>query len=331
MFRARSMSFAVLLLTGSAGILAVMAQTKGPAKPKTVQRAQPPKLEPTGSGTFFANALKDGLVGERPADLSKSTAVANNTPAGPSNPGNAGGPSGNSSGTGWSSFISSTSIEDEIKSLKKAVDGNVTTPSDFAGKGYKLARRDFSMLAMMFAIIGDYDGEVRFKADAPGARDVFARTAANSKVGTVQVFNEAKLRKQELADLINSNSPFKGKDTEKKPVWNQVCDRSPLMQHLEAIFEPRLKQNLSSPAAFKQNMDDIVRDAEVIAVIGQVIAQDGMEDADASEYKDFCKKMIKASQDITTAVKLKNFDAASAAASAIGKSCTECHEGYRSS
>lgn len=321
----------VCIFLTSAGMLTVVAQTKGTTKSKSSPRAQPPKLDPTGNGIFFADALKDGLTGERPADLGKSTPAANNGPQNAGTPAAGTGSGGNASGTGWASLISGTTLEDEIKALKKQVETNVTTPSDFAGKGYKLARRDFSMLAMLFGIIGDYDGEVRFKADATGARDVFARTAANAKVGTVQVFNEAKLRKQELADLLNASSPFKGKEADKKPVWNQVCDRSPLMQHLEAIYEPRLKQNLANPTSFKQKMDEIVHDAEIVAAIGQVLAAEGMEDADASEYKAFCVNMIKAGKDIGEAVKLKNFDAASTAASLIGKACTECHEGYRSS
>lgn len=313
----------VLLVSAAA----LFAQGKGP---RTVKRAQPPKFDNAVKDTFFADAFKEALVGERPADLNK--AVASSGPKvgpGPATPAGDGG--GASSGTGWSSLISSSTIEDEIKALRKNVDAGVTTPSDFAGKGYKAARRDFSMLAMLFAIIGDYDGDVRFKKSAPAARDVFARTAANAKVGTSQVFNEAKIRKQELGDLLNGSDPFGGKEAEKKPTWTQVCDRSPLMQHLEAIFEPRLKQNLSDKGRFTNNAEEVVRDAEVIAAIGQVMMAEGMEDADADDYKQFCAKLVKAGKDITEAVKLKNFDAASAAAAAIGKSCTECHEAYRSS
>lgn len=316
-----------MLLCLLAVTAALFAQGKGP---KTVKRAEPPKFDAGVKGNFFTDAFKEGLVGERPADLNK--AVASSGPkVGPGPATTGGGDSGASSGTGWSSVISGQTIEDEIKALKKNVDSGVTTPSDFAGKGYKAARRDFSMLAMLFAIAGDYDGEVRFKKSAPAARDVFARSAANAKVGTSQVFNEAKQRKAELGDMIGGSDPFGGKDAEKKPVWTAVCDRSPLMQHLDVIFEPRLKQNLSDAGRFKNNADEIVRDAEVIAAIGQVMMAEGMEDADADDYKVFCAKLVKAGKDITEAVKLKSFDSASAAATVIGKACTECHEGYRSS
>jgi cytochrome c556 len=183
---------------------------------------------------------------------------------------------------------------------------------------------------MLFAIAGDYDADVRFKKDAPAARDVFARTAANSKVGTQQVFNEAKLRKQELSDMVGGTSPFAGKDAERKPTWNTVCDRSPLMQHLESIYEPRLKPAMASESQFKSKSDEIMQDAEMIAAIGQVMMQNGMEDADADDYKAFCNRLVKAGKDIVDGVKLKNFQAASAGSAEIGKVCTECHENYRS-
>jgi len=73
-----------------------------------------------------------------------------------------------------------------------------------------------------------------------------------------------------------------------------------------------------------------VKDAEMIAAIGEAMAQNGMEDADADDYKAFCKRLVKAGKDIVDGVKLKNFQSASTAAADIGKACTECHENYRS-
>jgi len=302
----------------------VWAQTKGA---KTVRRALPPKFERT-EGTFYADAFKEGLVGERPANLGQAAAaVAGGTSSAPAGGSSSG---GGLAGSGWGAIISGTAIEDEIKAMKLQIDSEVTTPSDYAGKGYKVARRDFSMLAMLFGIIGEYDGDVRWKKDAPAARDVFARTAANSKVGTSQVFAEAKLRKQELQDLIGGSNPFDGKGGEAKAAWNTVCDRSPLMQHLENVFEPRLKPLLSDKGQFNANLPKIMHDAEVIGAIGEVLSKDGMEDADAAEYKVFCVNLRKAAQEIVEACKTKNYDQASSAGTAIGKACTECHENYRS-
>lgn len=301
------------------------AQTKAP---KTVRRAAPPKFDKPGQN-FFADAFKEGLQGERPGNLGQAVVsvpqVGGNAPANPGVRAAAG-----VAGSGWATIISGGTLEDMIKSMKLQVDQEVTTPSDFAGKGYKLARRDFSMLAMTFGIIGEYDGEVRWKSNAPSARDEFARTAANAKVGTIGVFNEAKKRKEELQDLVGGSNPFEGKTADAKAAWKDVCNRTPLMQHLENVWEPRLKPACSDKGQFTANQEKVLQDAEVFAAIGTVLAKEGMEDADASEYTALCNKLKNAALEIVDAVKSKNFDKASKAATEIGKSCVECHENYRS-
>lgn len=319
----RWFQFSLLLLAFAVPAMLAWAQTKGP---KVVKRAQPPKFG--ADTTFYPDAFKDGLVGDRPANLGQAAAVAVNVGGNPAVAPAAG--AGGLAGSGWSAIISPTTIEDTIKAMKLQVDAEVTTPSDFAGKGAKLARRDFSVLAMLFAIAGEYDAEVRWKKDAPAARDVFARTASNAKVGTNQVFQEAKLRKDELTDLIGGANPFGDKTGEVKASWKDVCGRSPLMQYLELIWEPKLKPLLADKGQFNAGADKALQDAELIAVIGEVLAKEGMEDADSEEYKKFCNDLRKGGRDIVDGVKLKNFEQATAGGTIISKACAECHENYRS-
>jgi hypothetical protein len=307
----------------ASGVL--LAQTKAP---KAVKRAQPPKFGK--SDPFYEDAFKEGLVGERPADLGKAAAVAS-APAGTNTSAPASGSAAPAaSGGGWSKFISATTIEDTIKALKQQVDQEITTPSDFAGKGHTLARRDLTLLAVLFGIAGEYDGDVRWKKDAAAARDAFGRSAANFKVGTPQAFNEAKTRKEELNDLVGGSSPFAGKQADAKPVWGQVAGRAPLMQYLEAAWEPRLKPALADKGQFNSKADAVLRDAEMFAAIGEVLAKEGMPDADSAEYKAFCVRLRDGAKTIIEAVKNKSYDQASGASAAIGKACAECHENYRS-
>src|SRR5262245_27869822 len=303
----------------------VLAQTKakGPVK-----RAHPVKR---ASDTFYADAFKEGLVGERPADLGQpaSSVVAAPT-TGSAGSAAAAGSGTATAGSGWSVLISAATIEDTVKAVKQQVDKNVTTLSDFKGKGHKLARRDYTLLATLFAIAGEYEGDVRWKKDAPAARDAFARSAANFKVATDQAYSEAKSRKEELNEMISGSSPFAGKSAEAKAPWPQVAGRAPLMQFLESAWEPRLKPLLSDKGQFTANSDKVLRDAELFAAIGEVLAKDGMADAEAAEYKDFCNRLKTGAKEIIDAVKQKSFDQAAKASSTISKACAECHENYRS-
>src|SRR5690606_7859631 len=112
---------------------------------------------------------------------------------------------------GWSNTIEAETIEDEIKRLHKRLAEIVTTPGPFKSGGYTAARVNYNELALLFGIIAEYDGEIRWKAKASGLRDAFGRVAANCKVGTDQSYNEAKLRLQDLDELI------RGGEVETKP------------------------------------------------------------------------------------------------------------------
>jgi len=318
----RRIPILTIALIAALPALAIVAQTKAPK----AKRAAPPKFSKTEP--FYTDAFKEALVGERPADLSKAAPVAASGSSARTSAVAAS--TGPAAGSGWSRLISATTIEDTIKSLKLQVDKEITTPSEFAGKGHKLARRDYSLLAMLFGIAGEYDGDVRWKKDAPAARDAFARSAANFKVGTPQAFQEAKLRKDELSDLVGGSSPFAGKEADTKAPWASVAGRAPLMQYLEAAWEPRLKPALADKAQFTAKGDTILKDAELFAAIGEVLAKEGMPDADSDEYKAFSAKLRDGSKQILDAVKLKNYEQASSASATIGKACAECHENYRS-
>jgi hypothetical protein len=321
-----SMRYAIAIVCLSAmPALGLLAQTKAP---KAVKRATPTARN---SDIFFSDAFKEALVGERPAELGKADASQAAAVATDSSGSAAAAGSGSASpGTGWSALISAQTLEDTIKSLKLQIDKELTTLSDFKGKGHKLARRDYTMLATLFAIASEYDGSVRWKKDAPAARDAFARSAASFKVATDQAFNEAKSRKEELSELVGGSSPFAGKPAEPRTQWGQVAARAPLMQYLESAWDPRLKPSISDKGQFMSGGDKALRDAEIFAAIGEVLSKDGMPDADAAEYKELSQKFRDGARQIIEAVKQKNFDQAAKAGSIISRACTECHENYRS-
>ena len=301
-------------------------------KGKTVRRAAPPKFDSSATANiFFADAFKDGLSGERPANLGKAPAkIAGSTGTPSTTPSVGGTPASTSSGGiyAWSKLISPTAIEDEVKALKLDVDKDVNTPTDFAGKGYKSARRHFTVLAIMFGIAGEYDGDVRWKKNAPSARDLLARSAGNAKVGTEQVYKEAKLRKGELQDLVGGGG-FAGKEAEAKADWKTVCDRSPVMQRLEMAHQGKLQPFTANKGDFSSNKEKVSHEAQIIAALSEVLEKDGMEDADNNDYKVFSTQMKKSALEIVEATKLDNYDAVRKAVGDIGQACSKCHEGFR--
>jgi cytochrome c556 len=299
---------------------AVDAQRKGPKS----RRAAPPEFGDEVGDVFFSDA-RERLVGERPnfGSLAPRGVTGGPTPPGGGTPASTGGV------FGWSGIISATTVEDEIKAIKMQVDEVVTTPGPFKGGGFRKARKQFSTLAVMFAIAGEYDGDIRWKENAPGLRDAFARAGFNCKVGTDGSYNEAKLRRDDLEGLIRGQK-VDVKDAETKATWDKVSNRSPIMQRMEEGFQKRLKPWLANAGEFKNNSEKVYHEAQVLAALAETIQREGYEYWDDEDYAGYAKTMEQAAIDIAEAVKLNSYDNANKAASEISKACSECHEGYRS-
>lgn len=301
------------------GVVALIANGQGR---KAANRAKLPTFDAAKAERVFFPDVFARLEGERPANPNASVAQA---PTG-GTPAVSDAPAGQS--YAWSKIISGASIEDEVKAIKVATDKNITTPQDFAGRGYKEVRRDFSVLAMLFAIVNEYDADVRFKRDAAAARDIFARTASNAKAGNNNVYNEAKKRKDELQDLINGAALTEKPEAQEND-WTKITDRSPLMQRLEAAQEKKLAKITSNAEAFSEDIETALREAEIIAAIASTLTREGMEGADDEAYVGFANLMKRNALDVVAAVKSNNAEQARKATGEIAKACSDCHDNYR--
>lgn len=287
------------------------------------ERATPPKFQANEfSGVFFPDPIAQ-LQG--PPPTAESMANRANTES------NANGdaPESDSLGSGndvWKQMISAQTIEDLIKESKSRVDGVITTPAKFAGGGYSAARREFTLLGSLMAIIAQYPDEIRWKGSAPYARTVFSRMAANCKVGTQQVFNEAKQRQQDLSDLLKGTK-LSGNPEETN--WADTADRGPAMQILEWALRENLAPNTNSEDSFNGNMEEVVKYAELVAAYGLILQQEGMTDADDESYVQFAKAMVAAANETLKGVRSKDADLARSAVAKIDQSCNKCHETYR--
>lgn len=304
-----------------------------PSRESKGRRALPPKWSETVRDVFFPNALEK-LVGDRP-DFGVATKLPGPAMPGPAagTPGATGIPDGEapaaSGGFKWSRLISAETLEDEVKLLQMQVGKNITTPAKFKGGGFKEGRKQFTELALLFAIISQYDGDVRWKAVAGGVRDLMARAGFNCKVGTDASYNEAKLRMEDLDQLVQGGTlspPAADPDAK----WNKIADRSPLMLRLEIAQQQYLAPAVANAGAFRKSADDVRREAELMAAIGEAIGQEGYEFADDDTYLGYAHEMRDAALEIVGAVKSNDYDTARAASGKVEKACSNCHEGYRS-
>ncbi len=287
------------------------------------RRAPAPKFSSDSFRDLFFVEVDEAIRGDRPRIGEGSVDASASSPAAPSKredqPVQA---------SGLTTLISPQSLEDEIKRLRLELQSRVTTPAAFKSGEFQSARVGLTALASLFAVIAEHQGEVRWKADAAAARDLLARTASNCKSGSSQVYNEVKLRKIDLEDLV-SGSGLGNRQAEPRNDWSLVADRVPLMTYAESIFEGPLKEGTQNAAALQSDPDRVRRSAELLAVVGFILGQDGLADADDDDYAAFCKQMIEAAGQIGGAARQGDAEAVFKAVGTLSQVCARCHEAYR--
>ncbi|TVQ01956.1 MAG: hypothetical protein EA381_04190 [Planctomycetaceae bacterium] len=294
------------------------------------RRAKPPTIaKDRFRGTFF-DSVDEAIRGERPR-LGQATSAPSRV-AGSPTAGSTAAASAPSVGDGGASLftklISPASLEDEIKRVRLEFDGAVSTPAAFKGGDYQRARLHLTTLATLFAVIVEHEGEVRWKKDAAAARDLLARSAANCKSGSLQVFNETKLRRADLEDLV-SGSGLASRQAEAENDWSMIADRVPLMQYAEQLLEGPLKEGSRNAETVQAEEDALRRSAEVMAIVAQVLRTEGLTDADDADYAELCDELIEASRGVSLALDQGDPTAVGRAVAAIQQSCNKCHENYR--
>jgi hypothetical protein len=303
-----------------------VAKSQGEPQDQARPRARPPQWSKAVTDIFFPDARKK-LVGERP-DYANNSPKAAGASAEPASSNRDDAPTVGTDSS-WSEQVSRESLEDEVKLLQKLVSENITTPTKFKGGGYKAARRHFTELALLFGIIAQYDGDVRWKDNASGIRDLMARVGQNCAVGTDASYNEAKLRKDDLEQIVRGGT-IQAPQADPDITWNKIADRPPLMQRLELAQQQVIAPGIANATEFSKSADRLLREAELVAVIAHVIQQEGFDYADDETYLNFARQLQEAAQDVVGAIRDKDYNAARAASGNIEKACNGCHEGYRS-
>lgn len=321
------MRAALIAGAGFFSFLLGLATAEAQRKP---ERVEAPKFTSGQLNSVFFPDAASQLKGQRPTSQVATKPAVGKTPVASTDGLSTGAVSTGAVSDGdpmaWHNLISPTALEDLIKGSKLRLDKTITTPAAFAGGGFAVARKEFSMQALLFAIIESYPGEVRWKSSAPLARELLSRVAANTKVGSVQVHDEAKKRLLDLGDLTNGTQ-LSGK-ANSEVNWSQLIDHAPTMQLLEWAQKENILPDVADPEVFAKNKDKLQHYAELVAVLGKVLTIEEMPYAEEKEYVDFAKAMIEQAQQVRLAVRTDNADLARQSAAKLGQCCSNCHSSY---
>ena len=229
----------------------------------------------------------------------------------------------------WSKIISAETATNEIKSYRADVAESIRNIGVFKAGGHRQVRRQFSVLAVMFGVIAEYDQSIRWKQNAAAARVAFARAAVNAKAADDNTFNESKARSQNLDDMVQGSSVEFPTPPAGDVKWPDVAERRQLMLRLDLAFEKRLRPAVADAGQLTKSREQALHEAEMIAAIAEIIGREGYESADDAEYQKHGKELKQGALAATAAVRDNNIGEAQKAVGTMGKACTECHGAFK--
>ena len=294
----------------------VNGQTKKTQQTRSIKRVAKPTFEKdAGDGVFFENVFRDALVGERPAVPSANSRGSRDAGI------------DDSAGKIWSRVITAATLEDEVKSLQQDISRDLTTVSRFRSDHVKI-QKAFEQLSLIFAVIREYDAQIRWKADAAVAQKSFETATVAARSGDEQGFASSKRSLGDLVQLVRGDRfPGKAKPPESLD-WSAVVGHAAVMRRLQ-VLQDEVKAGSSSESEFKKQQPKLVHSAELIALLAETVQQPDMDYADDEGYTAYAQQMQSAAMAAAKASRNNNFEKLSNAASAVGQSCADCHGDYR--
>lgn len=304
-------------------ISAVVWAQAGRTKKNTVP---PPKWDERVKKVFFDDVTKHVGPGQPGGMRPTATSVAGTSQPGTAAPGSAAPAAGG--GYSWSKLADAETLEAEIKKSINALGPTVENPGQFKSQHFRQARRHYSSLAIWFGVAANYDGDIKWKDKAASLRDGLAKAGFNCKVGSDQSFQEAKARLEDLRTLLQGSSP-KLNPAEAAADWKNVADLSELMKRMEEGGQNSLTPWTASANEFKANKDKILHEAQLLAVLAEVIKHPSYEYGQDANFVKYAEDLRNACLEIAEGAKNDNYDKARTGAGAMSKACSGCHGDFR--
>ncbi len=293
---------------------------------KVTRAARPWFNESEKSELFFDDVFAEALSGDRPEKSDQALAAAR--------PSAVDSPTGNdtespaSTKNSWSALIPASALEDEVKRQQQELVRALSNPVQFKTQNDD-ARRAFEILATVFAIISEYDDQVRWKDKALSVVAACQNAGRLARTNDTASFNGAKETSDNLTELVRGGSFAANGEAAAVEDWSELASRTTIMKYLEKLLDGPLKANLASEQEFKSESDAVINDSAVVAALGRILQREALEGADDEDYCALSEAMTAAARRLMDAAERGDYQTAPEALNMIRQSCDNCHEEWR--
>jgi hypothetical protein len=274
--------------------------------------ARPPEFPPKVKDVFFDDARK-ALSGSPPTDDIATQSAAQEKSR------------DDQSSATWKELIDADALTTEVKQITNRVAALAGKPGQFKAAGHEDCRRELSLLAALFSVIREYPEEIRWQKSARSLENSCLRAAASCAEGSVESLATVRETLLQLENLLRGQ-PVTG-DTATDEA--SVPELPPLMQHMEYMLQEELPPLLGKQVEFRKQTAAVAQQAQLLAMLSQVIRRQEYGYADDEAYQSHADKLRDEAKQLRAAAGSEDFAKAVEAAASVSRACADCHGDYR--
>ncbi|QDT38163.1 hypothetical protein [Stratiformator vulcanicus] len=227
----------------------------------------------------------------------------------------------------WSDLITGDALSEEVTKIRNRFAGKVRSVADF-NNGYLDIPYYAAELGALAHVATMHSDPISWKDHAPAIRDLAAEMVAE------QLRRGAKSQKQVAEPFEKIDAVLRGniapdlpESSDEVQFW-EVADFGGLMQRFDAA-EKNLNLLGAGSDALNSNRDEVSRESQLLAVLAQVIVQEGYGYAEDSEFIGYSNLMTESAKTMRESAEAGDFEGFDLARSKLSQSCTDCHGVYR--
>ena len=229
--------------------------------------------------------------------------------------------------TQWSTLIPGMVLDEEAKLIRSRLTSNLQTVATY-NNSIDAVSTDTLVLAALAGIAERTDGEVRWKDRAPVVRqlsyDVWSAVGSRG----MKAFRETQLPFEKLRDAMDGARVEA--DADPDVPMNEYADRSSMMIRIKQSSD-WLRTNVSTEKNLSDDAikRDVIREASLLAALGQVVAQPDYDYAEEDEYTQMTRDFVQAALGMREAAETEDFAKYQSAYKGMMKQCGVCHARYQ--
>jgi hypothetical protein len=225
----------------------------------------------------------------------------------------------------WAELIDAETLMSVIRGVNNDVGRRSRNVAAFKAGVHLDCRRDMTLLGTLFRVVRVYPGEIRWKDSAPRLEQLCLHAAEACLQGTDESHAVLVEALTQIFDVFRGQPMSDEKLSEEQLIPEFV----PLMQSMEEITEHALPAYIGKQFEFRKRSGWAARDAQVLAVLSQVIRGEEYGFADDETYQVHADSLRDAAQRLQKSALANEFQLSVDAAAATGQACAKCHADYR--